>query len=103
MRLDDRVINVECTKQDAIALSAIQSESYTLITGELGRVPSEDNEIDLGTKYLERDRIDAIILYDTLPAYCIPKAIMMETGEIIYDKVHASPRPHPVLLLKTIG
>ena len=24
---------------------------------ELGRVPSEDNEADLGTKYLERDRI----------------------------------------------
>ena len=32
-------------------------------------------------------RSNAIILYDTLPAYCIPKAIMMETGEIIYEKV----------------
>ena len=38
-------------------------------------------------------RSNAIILYDTLPAYCIPKAIMMETGEIIYEKVYASPRP----------
>ena len=27
-------------------------------------------------------RSNAIIFYDTLPAYCIPKAIMMETGEI---------------------
>ena len=40
-------------------------------------------------------RSNAIILYDTLPAYCIPKAIMMGSGEIIYEKVYASPRPHP--------
>ena len=58
VRIGDRVINVECTKQDVIVLSAIPSESYTLITGEHGRVPSEDNETDLGTKYLERDRIE---------------------------------------------
>ena len=38
-------------------------------------------------------RSNAIILYDTLPAYCIPKAIIMGTGEIIYEKVYASPRP----------
>ena len=38
---------------------------------------------------------NAIILYSTLPAYCIPKAIMMETGEIIYERVYASPRPPP--------
>ena len=35
-------------------------------------------------------RSNAIILYNTLPAYCIPKAIKMETGEIIYEKVYAS-------------
>ena len=58
VRIGDRVINVECTKQDGIESSAIQSESYTLITGELGRVPCEDNETDPGTKYLERDRIE---------------------------------------------
>ena len=40
-------------------------------------------------------RSNAIILYDTLPAYCIPKVIMMESGEIIYEKVYASPRPPP--------
>ena len=33
VRVDDCVINVECTKQDVIALSAIQCESCTLITG----------------------------------------------------------------------
>ena len=45
-------------------------------------------------------RLNATILYDTLPAYCIPKAIMMETGEIIYEKVYASPRPPPKISLK---
>ena len=54
----NRVINIECTKQDVIVLSAMQSESYTLTTGELGRVPSEDNETDLGVKCLEEDHID---------------------------------------------
>ena len=58
VRIDDRVINVECAKQEVITLSAIQSESYTLITGELGRVPNEDSESDQDTKYLERDRIE---------------------------------------------
>ena len=45
-------------------------------------------------------RSSAIILYDTLPAYCIPKAIMMETGEIIYGKVYASPRFPPKMSFK---
>ena len=42
-------------------------------------------------------RSNAIILYDTLPAYCIPKVIMMESGEIIYEKVYVSPRPPPTI------
>ena len=40
-------------------------------------------------------RSNAIILYDTLPAYCISKAVVMKSGEIIYQKVFASPRPPP--------
>ena len=44
---------------------------------------------------LYQTRSNAIILYDTLPAYCIPKAVRMETGEIIYEKVYASPRRPP--------
>ena len=40
-------------------------------------------------------RSNAIILYNTLLAYCTPKAIQMETGQIIYEKVYASPRPPP--------
>ena len=45
-------------------------------------------------------RCNAIILYDTLPAYCIPKVIMMESGEIIFEKVHASLRPPPKISFK---
>ena len=52
-----------------------------------------------GLKFCQT-RSNAIILYDTLPAYCIPKAIMMETGEIIYEKVYASPRPRPKISFK---
>ena len=40
-------------------------------------------------------RSNAVILHDTLPPYCIPKVVVMETGEIIYEKVNASPRPPP--------
>ena len=47
-----------------------------------------------------RTRSNAIILYDTLPACCIPKAIKMETGEIIYEKVFVSPRPPPKIFLR---
>ena len=45
-------------------------------------------------------RSNAIILYDTLPAYCIPKAIMMETGDFICEKENASPRPPPKISLR---
>ena len=47
-----------------------------------------------GLKFYQT-RSNAIILYNTLPPYCIPKSIMMETGEIIYEKVYASPRLPP--------
>ena len=45
-------------------------------------------------------RSNAIILYDTLPAYCIQKDIKMETGGVIYEKVYASPRPPPKISLR---
>ena len=48
-------------------------------------------------------RSNAIILHDTLPGCFIPKAIMMKSGEVIYEKVYASPRPLPKISLKTIG
>ena len=52
-----------------------------------------------GLKFYQT-RSNAIILYDTLPAYCIPKAIRMETGEIKYEKVYESPRPPPKIFLR---
>ena len=45
-----------------------------------------------GLKFYQT-RSNAIILHETLPAYCIPKVVSMETGEIIYEKAYASPRP----------
>ena len=45
-------------------------------------------------------RSNAIILHDTLPAYCTPKAIMMGSGEVINEKEYASPRPPPKISFK---
>ena len=52
-----------------------------------------------GLKFYQT-RCNAIILYDTLPAYCISKVVMMESGEIVYEKVYASPRPPPKISYK---
>ena len=43
---------------------------------------------------------NAIILHETLPAYCIPKVVRVETGEVMYETVYASPRPPPKISLK---
>ena len=44
---------------------------------------------------------NAIILHNTLPAYCIPKVVRMETGEIIYEKVcFCVTRPPPKISFK---
>ena len=45
-------------------------------------------------------RSNAIILHNTLRDYCVPKAIMIETGEIISEKVYASPRIPPKISCK---
>ena len=45
-------------------------------------------------------RSNAIILHETFPAYCVPNVVRMETGEVIYEKVHMSPRPPPKISLK---
>ena len=52
-----------------------------------------------GLKFYQT-RSNAIILHETLPACCIPKVVRMETGEVIYEKVFASPRPLPKISLK---
>ena len=45
-------------------------------------------------------RPNVIIFYDSLPACCISKAIVMESEEIIYQKVFVSRRPPPKISLK---
>ena len=52
-----------------------------------------------GLKFYQT-RSNAIILRETFPAFCIPKVVRMETGEVIYEKVYASPRPPPKISLK---
>ena len=52
-----------------------------------------------GLKFYQT-RSNAVILHETLPAYYIPKVVRMETGEVIYEKVYASPRPPPKISLK---
>ena len=52
-----------------------------------------------GLKFYQT-RSNAIILHETLPAYCIPKVVRMETEEVIYEKVYMSPRPQPKISLK---
>ena len=45
-------------------------------------------------------RCNAIIFDDTLPAYCISKVVVMESGEILYEKVYVSLRPPPTISFK---
>ena len=52
-----------------------------------------------GLKF-HQTRSNAVILHATVPAYCIPKVARMETGEVINEKVYASPRPPPKISLK---
>ena len=52
-----------------------------------------------GLKFYQT-RSNAIILHETLPAYCIPKVVRMETGEVIHEKVFTSPRRPPKISLK---
>ena len=45
-------------------------------------------------------RSNAIFHYGTLPACCIPKVVVMESGEILYERVYASPRLPPKISFK---
>ena len=47
-----------------------------------------------------RTRSNVIILYNTLPAYRIPKVVRMETGDFICGRVFASLPPPPKISLK---
>ena len=45
-------------------------------------------------------RCNATVLYDTLPAYCLSKVVVVESEEIKYEKVYVSPRPPPTISFK---
>ena len=45
-------------------------------------------------------RTNAIILQETLPAYCMPKVVSLKTGKVLYEKVCMSPRPPPEISLR---
>ena len=45
-------------------------------------------------------KCNVLILYDTLPAYCISKAVVMKCEQIIYQKIYVSPRPTPKISYK---
>ena len=58
-----------------------------------------DLAIQKGLKFYQT-RSNAIILQETLPAYCFPKVVRLKTGEVLYEKVSMSPRPPPKISLK---
>ena len=65
--------------------------------GVLGRhQPCSEERVEI----LYQTRSNAIILHETLPAYCIPKIVRNETGRVKYEKILASPRPPPKISLK---
>ena len=45
-------------------------------------------------------RSNAIILQETLPAYCIPKVVKMDIGDVLYEKLYMSPWLPPKISLK---
>ena len=45
-------------------------------------------------------RSNAIILYDTLPSFCIERVVSTKTQEALYNKAYQSPRPVPTVTLK---
>ena len=62
--------------------------------------PSGQEVLYLRAAESYQTRSNAIILYGILPAFCIPKVVMMESGEIIYEKVYASLRLPPKISFK---
>ena len=65
--------------------------------GVLGRhQPCSEERVEV----LYQTRSNAIILHETLPAYCIPKIVRMETGRVIFEKIQGSPRPPPKISFK---
>ena len=90
-------------------MSKRQSVFFTSVD-PMNKAPKDPDVINLDAPrlawYKQKESVEEtskrtqIILYDTLSAYCVPKAIMMGSGEIIYEKVYASPRFSPKISFK---
>ena len=96
-------MNKEHKDPDTIDLNAPRHAQYMHKAWK--KHQNTENWVDInlalkkGLKFYQT-RSNAIILHETLPAYCIPKVVRMETGEIIHEKVYASPRPPPMISMK---
>ena len=78
-------------------LDTIDLEAPRLTYGVLGRRQTWSKKKDLR---FYQTLSDAIILHETLPVFYIQLVVRMETGEVISEKVYASPRPPPMISLK---
>ena len=73
-----------------------QENGRNIKTRCIGSTSKLLNRKDLSS--MKHDRTQSS--FTTLQAYCIPKPIMMETGEILYEKMYASPRLPPKIFSK---
>ena len=90
--------NKEHKDPDVIDLEAQRLASYKQKTWKKHQNTVYWVDIKLAQKKVLKfyqTRSNGIILQETLPAYCFSKAIIMETGEILYEKVYASLWPIP--------
>ena len=55
--------------------------------------------IEKGLQFYQ-SRSNAIILQETLPAFCSPKVVRMKTGEVFFEKEDMSPRSPPKISFK---
>ena len=85
-RKDPNHIDLELPRFEWYMLTAWKNHQNTVYCVDI-KLPQQK-----GLNF-NQTRTNVIILYNTLPAYCIPKATKMETGEIKYEKLYASPRP----------
>ena len=87
---------------DTIDLNAPRHAQNAENVGETSKYGVLGRHTTCSTEKLKfyQTRSNAIILHETLPAYCTPKVVRMEIGEVFYEKVYASPRPPPKISLK---
>ena len=98
-------MNKEHKDPDVIYLDAPRLAWYHQKNGRIFKTRCVGSTIKAAQKKrfkFYQTRSNAIILCDTLPAYCTPKAIMMGSGEVIHEKVYASPRTLPKISFQDI-